>query len=80
MKKTYSKPDILFDSFSISTNVVASCEFQTPLPQVDECGVAYFNWVVFQSELQGCNKIAKSGTWDAMCYHQPTETNNLFTS
>ena len=80
MKKTYSKPDILFDSFSLCTNAVASCEIQTPLPQSDECGLEYFNWVIFQTASQGCDKIVKSGVWDTVCYHQPTETNNLFTS
>jgi hypothetical protein len=80
MRKTYSKPDIHFDNFALSTNVAANCEFQTPLPRADECGIPYFNWIVFQSELQGCNKISESGIWDSMCYHQPTETNNLFTS
>lgn len=82
MKKSYSKPDILFDSFSLSTNVASNCEFRTPLPQVDECGMptGYFNSVIFVTEIQGCTVVEPSGVWDTICYHQPSETNNLFTS
>jgi hypothetical protein len=82
MKKTYSKPDIFFDSFSLSTTVAANCEFKTPLPKADECGMptGYFNYIVFVNELQGCNRTVESGVWETICYHQPTEENNLFNS
>lgn len=82
MKKTYSKPDILFDSFALSTNVAANCEFRTPLPKVDECGmpIRYFNSIIFVTEMQGCTVIEPSGEYDSICYHLPTDSNNLFTS
>ena len=80
MKKNYSKPDIIFDSFTLSTNVAADCEFKTPLPKADECGMPYFNYVVFMNEMQGCRKIEPSGVFNTICYHQPSETNNLFNS
>jgi hypothetical protein len=82
MKKTYSKPDIIFDSFALSTNVAANCEFKTPLPKADECGmpIGFLNDVIFITEMQGCTKIIETGAWDTICYHQPTEENNLFNS
>lgn len=80
MKKSYSKPDILFESFSLSTNVAAGCAVITPLPQLDECGLPYFNWIIFQNEIQGCTKFPTTNAGDAVCYHPPTEQTNLFTS
>lgn len=80
MKKTYSKPDIMFESFSLCTNVAAGCEFKTPLPQSGGCGVRYFNSIIFQNAEQGCNKGPENTPYDTVCYHQPLETNNLFTS
>lgn len=80
MKKSYSKPDILFESFSLSSSVAAGCAVDTPLPQSDKCGLPYFNWVIFMNELQGCTKIVSTGLMDGVCYHPPTEQTNLFTS
>ena len=80
MKKTYSKPDVMFESFSLCTNVAAGCESKTPLPQSDECGLPYFNWIIFMNEFQGCTYIEETGEWNSICYHQPSEFNNLFTS
>lgn len=80
MKKTYSKPDIMFDSFSLCTNIAAGCETKTPLPKSDACGLPYFNWVIFQTPMQGCTRIAENGMWDKTCYHVPSESNNLFSS
>lgn len=80
MKKTYSKPDISFESFSLSSTVAAGCGVDTPLHQMDQCGYRIENWIVFQSELQGCNFIVETGVMDGVCYHPPTEMTNLFTS
>ena len=46
----------------------------------DQCGLPYFNWVIFMNELQGCTKIVSTGVMDGICYHPPTEQTNLFTS
>lgn len=83
MKKTYSKPDILFDSFSLNTSISATCEKPANF-QSDVCGYEYTDSiVVFTTEVQGC----WSGiTWpedtqfDGICYHNPTDNNNLFVS
>lgn len=82
MKKTYSKPDVIFDSFSLSTNVAADCAFKTPLPKADECGLptGFLNEIIFITEMQGCTRTQGNGQWDTICYHQPTEENNLFNS
>lgn len=80
MKKNYSTPDILFESFALSTNIAAGCGVVTPLPQLDECGVPYFNWIIFNTEFQGCTRLPSTNAGDGICYHPPTEQTNLFHS
>lgn len=81
MKKNYSKPDILFESFSLSTSVAAGCAVITPLPQIDQCGLPrFYNWILFHNEIQGCNRTPTTNDGDGICYHPPTEQTNLFSS
>ena len=43
MKKAYSKPDIVFEDFSLSTNIAAGCEENPSLytETVNTCGVKW---------------------------------------
>ena len=62
MKKLYSKPEIIFESFTLSTNIAANCELKTALPSSTEaCGyqIPRQNKVIFIDEIQ-CSERAIS--------------------
>lgn len=82
MKKVYSKPDILFESFTLSTNIAAGCERKTNLQTSGSCGVNWGHSVIFTSAQYGCRSVITDGAeeYDGLCYHNPSESNNLFNS
>lgn len=82
MKKTYEKPQILFESFTLSTNITAGCENPTNLPSENQCGLDFSGLMVFMTGMTGCEhiQISEGDSFDGICYHTPTEANNLFTS
>ena len=52
-KKKYSKPDIYFEDFSLSTNIAAGCEKQ-PSNATEDCGVRWGNIFIFIEGINGC--------------------------
>ena len=90
MKKTYTKPEISFESFLVSTNIAGSCEFKTMQMAEGQCGylpAAEDRWdqgPIFISGVNGCKFVEPSGKYgsgpDQLCYHNPTDLNNLFNS
>ncbi len=79
MKKKYSKPTILIESFSLNNSISAGCEFKTDLQTEGACGYPTRNGVVFTTEVEGC-KYHEPDTNDSLCYHVPTEYTNIFNS
>lgn len=81
--KKYTKPEILFESFTMSTNIAAGCEETTPLPSMEEsCGYPIRGGVVFMNGTQ-CTTYPPAETpfeYNGFCYHVPTDLNNLFNS
>ena len=83
MKKTYNKPVIVFESFTMSTNIASGCENPTNLPSQNDCGIELEGvGMVFATGMTGCSDfpISKDDSFNGICYHVPTEGNNLFTS
>lgn len=84
MKKTYSKPDIAFESFSLSTSIAGNCEVKTDTKADGECG--YFMeavGVLFIVGMGACNvpiTDEMSFAYNGFCYHVPMENRNLFNS
>lgn len=81
MKKEYTKPDILFESFSLNTSIANNCERQTNTPSRMQCA-AFLPDVpvpVFTTEITGCF-IKTAGVYNGICYDVPTADNNLFNS
>lgn len=92
MKKVYSAPDILFESFVMSTNIAGDCEI---LPtdwlqsNYNSCGHVYGDYIIFGTDLGGCNGSGDayrqvnpdSGYFkDSYCYHVPSVESNIFNS
>lgn len=80
MKKAYVKPYIVFEDFSMSTNIAGDCELDTPEPSsAQSCGYPIKGSVVFVEGAQ-CTYKPQGGVYNGYCYHVPTENNNLFNS
>jgi len=83
MKKTYSKPQIVFENFSLSTNIAGDCEIKNDTQAARQCGYDMFPFEkVFLTDITGCTmKVTpEEGMFNGLCYHVPIETNNLFNS
>ena len=76
------KPEIIFDSFSVSTNIANTCEKEMNAALFD-CGVETSSGMtLFVLEANGCfikvEDTQENG--DGFCYHVPIEDANMFTS
>lgn len=86
MKKTYVKPEIMFENFSLSTNIAGDCEGPAVgNPARGTCGIPGSgpNMNLFSEGIggtNGCHIISEDSPNDEFCYHNPTEYNNLFNS
>lgn len=81
MKKIYEKPEIVFENFSLSTNIAAGCEVINDLPSVNVCGyIGDFDDPVFTSTVTGCISKEVDSMNNTFCYHVPDGGPNLFNS
>ena len=90
MKKTYEKPEILFESFASSTNIAANCKMKIDTYANGDCGykaVIDNKWEsVFLSDVRGCDITdgegdgTEDGAFGGFCYHVPYDGNTLFNS
>lgn len=80
MKRAYSKPEIAFENFSLSTSIAVGCELDTPLPTYEaSCGYPIRGGIVFVEGPQ-CTTHPQDGKYNGFCYHVPYESSNLFNS
>ena len=84
MKRAYSKPEIMFESFSLSTNIAGDCEVRTNTPAQGVCAYTYedeFGGTVtlFTSKVAACGDTEVSDEYGGICYHT-FANNNLFNS
>lgn len=82
MKKTYTKPQILFESFAMSTNIAAGCEIIITNSTKNVCGYegSAPGVVIFTNEVTGCLFPQVDTDANGFCYDVPVQTNNLFNS
>lgn len=78
MKKAYTKPEIIFDDFSLATTIAAGCAVQTNTPSWNMCGYSFGGQNLFLSGIAACTNQVEDGDWG--CYHVPTDTTKLFNS
>lgn len=84
MKKEYSTPDVVFESFMLSTTIAGSCETQIDTHSQGACGY-YMEGVgiAFTEGVAGCRVTITddmSLAFNGFCYHVPIDSNNLFNS
>lgn len=85
MKKTYSKPEIMFEDFTLNTNIAGDCETKTNVHSNNECGLDFSGLMVFMQGMNGCadikvDNVGGDGKFNGICYHVPAGDNNLFNS
>ncbi len=77
--KTYTKPEILFEDFSLSTNIAGGCEHTTSNHYRNSCGFELIpGQTLFISE-PVCSFPVEDG-YNGICYHVPNQENNVFSS
>ena len=84
MKKQYSTPDVVFESFSLSTTIAGNCEVRIDTQSQGTCGY-YMEGVgvAFIEGVTGCRVPITddmSLAFNGFCYHVPTANSNLFNS
>lgn len=84
MKKTYTKPEISFESFLMSTSIAGDCEqpFVVNMPTEGSCAIEGTGGMnLFNADMVNiCNTTPPGGLYNGLCYHNPTDANNLFNS
>lgn len=82
MKKTYSQPDILFESFSLCSSIAAGCAFNITTQYSGQCAVMYGDKAVFMGDIGACKVKVTDGSpiFNGLCYHIPVEQNTIFNS
>ena len=85
MKKEYSTPEIIFDSFTLSesiANVNTNCTRNITNQYSGDCGLQFGNKIVFTISAAGCKFKIQDGSpmVDGLCYHIPTGDNKIFNS
>lgn len=81
MKKVYEKPMILFEDFTMCTNIAAGCDEIITNSTQDFCGyIMSGNQTIFLRTVEGCKFHYDDDPSNPFCYHNPTEDKNLFNS
>jgi hypothetical protein len=84
MKKKYSTPEIVFESFALSTTIAGNCEKSVNTQSQGVCG--YFMegvGMAFTENVTGCSVVITddmSLAFNGYCYHVPVDNQNLFNS
>ncbi len=82
MKRVYEKPQIMFEDFSLSTNI-AACAVPTNLLSSGVCGMEFGPGIVlFDNGISQCNRDIDNvdDNYNLPCYHNPDALHNLFGS
>lgn len=86
MKKNYTKPMIIIETFTLSTNIAGNCEQPFSLQAQFVCGIPDGNGLgmnIFTPGLDGGDCVIPGGDdteYDGFCYHIPMENRELFNS
>lgn len=78
MKKTYSKPEIVFESFAMSTNLANDCEYK---PKDEELFFEGAGFVFLEVCEWPVLNVGGDSEWNGICYHvMTTNAPNVFNS
>lgn len=81
MKKKYIKPEIMFESFTLSTNIAGDCTQPNSLQSENVCGLDFGGDIIFLTGVTGCElQFETDDGSSGVCYHNPYATSLLFNS
>lgn len=80
MRKHYEAPVIVFEDFSLSTNIAATCGTVVNFGKSDCWYETRTGLHVFMSGMNGCTTAEDDGEYNGICYHVPVEEQSLFSS
>lgn len=89
MKKIYAKPMVSFESFAFSSNIAAGCTLvglhgedcaSTGNQSSPESGCRFMSNGVMIFSQDVCPKTPQDYNETNLCYHTPTEANQIFMS
>lgn len=85
MKRIYSTPDIIFESFSLNESIASAnsnCSRNITNAYSNVCGLPYGDKTIFTIAASGCLVKIQDGSpmFDGLCYHIPVGNNKLFNS
>lgn len=79
MKKNYVKPAIVFDSFALSKNIAGSCTYEMNFDQ-SSCVLEVTMYGRTYNIFDNAPCIPAPGVKDTLCYDNPADGRNIFTS
>lgn len=82
MKTGYEKPQIQFENFELSESISAGCALISNATQYS-CAVFVPEWgeKFYMDETGGCTLTPpNAGAGDGLCYHAPSDANNVYSS
>lgn len=81
MKREYSKPIVVFEDFTLSTNIAGDCEFKINTQTEGQCAYESSGGInTFTDAVSACDFTSSDGKADGFCYHVPEGGPNLFNS
>ena len=82
MKKTYAKPQIVFESFQLTANIAGDCNTKPNIANEATCGYIDDNgWIIFQNSAVCIDvQVDPDDNYNGLCYHVPTGDMSVFTS
>ena len=69
MKKVYSKPEIYFESFSLSQNIAAGCEVKPGDPELEFNGLGFAFTDEANCSYKVPDQLGGDGEYNGICYH-----------
>lgn len=82
MKREYSRPDIMYEDFSLSAGIAAGCEKIISTHTSDQCAMRFGDMMLFVGTVSACLDPVVDGSpdYNGLCYHVPIDTKNIFNS
>lgn len=79
MKKPYQKPKIYYESFTLSNSISSGCEGIANLAE-NQCSITVPDLGIEIFTVDLVCQYTPPGNDDTICYHAPTEWNNVYSS
>lgn len=81
MKREYRKPEIMFEDFTLSTNIAGDCQHKINTLTENVCAYETSGGIsTFTDLISACDFTSSDGTADGFCYHVPDGGPSLFNS